>query len=425
MGTNLRIGVAGLGAASKQILPHIDRVPGMALTAGADTRPDAVEEFQKKYHGRKAFNSVEEMYASGEIDAVWIATPNVNHADHTVKAAEHGIHVIVEKPTAVTLAETDRMIEACDRNKVKLVQGHSKVYGPAIQKIREIVASGRLGKVIQINSWNSNDWLQRPRLASEVDTSVGGGIVFRQGPHMIDIIRYIGGGMVKSVRAVTGRNDAHFNTEGDYTAFLEFENGCAATGVFNGYGFFDAAELTWGIGEGGKRLPEEATGQHAPGERLKGAVDMEYKYAHPRTTEERATRERSRAILLRHHRGGLRERDHPAIAERAVRLQRERQERNPLWQGRRPRRRAEIPAGRHRRESAALPRRPLGQSDAGSLPRHAAILQGTARDHAVASGPERAGEGKGGGIGNVLHILQRIKVTSWKNFGHRWRKLAA
>jgi phthalate 4,5-cis-dihydrodiol dehydrogenase len=110
---------------------------------------------------------------------------------------------------------------------------------------------------------------------------------------MIDIIRYIGGGMVKSVRAVTGRNDAHFNTEGDYTAFLEFENGCAATGVFNGYGFFDAAELTWGIGEGGKRLPEEATGQHAPGERLKGAVDMEYKYAHPRTTEERATRERS------------------------------------------------------------------------------------------------------------------------------------
>jgi Predicted dehydrogenases and related proteins len=72
----------------------------MALTAGADTRPEAVEEFQKKYKNCKAFLSVEEMYASGEIDAVWIATPNVNHADHTVKAAEKGIHVIVEKPTA-------------------------------------------------------------------------------------------------------------------------------------------------------------------------------------------------------------------------------------------------------------------------------------------------------------------------------------
>lgn len=292
MSKNLRVGVAGLGSASKQILPHIDRVPGMKLTAGADTRPDAVEEFRKKYNLR-GFDSVEAMYASGEIDAVWIATPNINHADHTVKAAEHGIHVIVEKPTAVSLEETDRMIEAADRHKIKLVQGHSKVYGPAIQEIRKIVASGRLGKVIQINSWNSNDWLQRPRLASEVDTSVGGGIVFRQGPHMIDIIRYIGGGMVKSVRAITGRNDRNFNTEGDFTAFLEFENGCAATGVFNGYGFFDAAELTWGIGEGGKRLPEEDTGRHTPGERLTGAVDMAYKYANPRTTEERATRERS------------------------------------------------------------------------------------------------------------------------------------
>ena len=292
MSTTLRIGVAGLGAASKQILPHIDRVPGMRLAAGADTRPDAVEEFKKKY-ARKAFNSVEAMYDSGEIDAVWIATPNVSHAEHTIGAAKRGIHVIVEKPTAVTLEEVDRMIEAADTNRVKLVQGHSKVYGPAIQKIRQIVASGRLGKIIQINSWNSNDWLQRPRLASEVDTSVGGGIVFRQGPHMIDIIRYIGGGMVKSVRAITGRNDKNFNTEGDFTAFLEFENGCAATGVFNGYGFFDIAELTWGIGEGGKRLPEDSFGQHVPGQRLKGAVDMEYKYAHPRTTEERATRERS------------------------------------------------------------------------------------------------------------------------------------
>ena len=288
----LRVGVAGLGAASKQILPHIDRVPGMKLAAGADTRPDAVEEFRKKY-GRAAFDSVEEMYDSGEIDAVWIATPNVNHAEHTVAAAERGIHIIVEKPTAVTLEEVDRMIAAADKHRVKLVQGHSKVYGPAIQEIRRIVASGKLGKIIQISSFNANDWLQRPRLASEVDTSVGGGLVFRQGPHMIDIIRYIGGGMVKSVRAITGRNDKNFNTEGDFTAFLEFENGCAATAVFNGYGFFDAAELTWGIGEGGKRLPEEDTGKHPPGGRLKGAVDMEYKYAHPRTTEDRATRERS------------------------------------------------------------------------------------------------------------------------------------
>lgn len=261
----------------------------MELTAGADVRPEAVEQFQKKF-GRKGYTSVQAMCESGDIDAIWIATPNVNHAEHTVTAARCGVHIIVEKPMAVSLEETDRMIEAADRNGVKLVQGHSKIYGPAIKKIREIIRSGRLGRVIQINTWNSNDWLQRPRLASEVDTRIGGGIVFRQGPHQIDIVRYLGGGMVKSVRAVAGRADPHFNTEGDYTAFLEFDDGTPATAAFNGYGYFDIAELTWGIGEGGKRLPEEML---EPKPRLKGPVDQDYKYSNPRTSEERAVRERS------------------------------------------------------------------------------------------------------------------------------------
>jgi phthalate 4,5-cis-dihydrodiol dehydrogenase len=282
--------MAGLGAASRQILPHIARMPEMELAAAADIRPEALQAFAARYGG-KAFSGVEAMCASGEVDAVWVATPNTCHADHTVTAAEHGKHVIVEKPMAVTLAEADRMIDAARRNGVKLVQGHSKIYGPAIRKIREIVRSGRLGPVIQISSWNFNDWLQRPRLASEVDTNTGGGVCFRQGPHQVDIVRYLGGGLVKSVRAATGRADEHFATEGDYTAFLEFEGGARATLMFNGYGFFDVAELTWGIGEGGKRMRE--TDEGSPKRRLAGPVDQLTKYSNPRTTEERATRERA------------------------------------------------------------------------------------------------------------------------------------
>jgi phthalate 4,5-cis-dihydrodiol dehydrogenase len=282
--------MAGLGAASRQVLPHIARMPDMELAAGADTRPDALQAFEARYRC-KAFPSVEAMCASGEVDAVWVATPNSCHADHTVVAAAHGKHVIVEKPMAVTLEEADRMIDAARRNGVKLVQGHSKIYSPAIQKIREIVRSGRLGPVIQISTWNFNDWLQRPRLASEVDTSIGGGVCFRQGPHQVDIVRYLGGGLVKSVRAATGRADANFATEGDYTAFLEFEDGARATLVFDGYGFFDIAELTWGIGEGGKLIREkDASGLK---QRLVGPVDQHTKYSNPRTTEEWAVRERA------------------------------------------------------------------------------------------------------------------------------------
>lgn len=261
----------------------------MELSGGADIRPDALADFERRYK-RKAFVSVEAMCASGEIDAVWIATPNTFHAEHTVMAARHGKHVIVEKPMAVTLEEAQRMIEAAERNGVKLVQGHSKIYSPAIQKIRAIVRSGRLGSVIQINSWNFNDWLQRPRLASEVDTEAGGGVCYRQGPHQVDIVRYIGGGLVRSLRAATGRADANFATEGDYTAFLEFEGGARATLAFNGYGFFDIAELTWGIGEGGKRMRES---DRAGKERLAGPVDQATKYGNPRTTEAHAIRERA------------------------------------------------------------------------------------------------------------------------------------
>ena len=94
MSKPLRIGVAGLGAASRQILPHVARLPGLELSGGADIRSDALADFEARYR-RKGFPSVEAMCASGEVDAVWIATPNACHAEHTVTAARHGKHVIV------------------------------------------------------------------------------------------------------------------------------------------------------------------------------------------------------------------------------------------------------------------------------------------------------------------------------------------
>jgi phthalate 4,5-cis-dihydrodiol dehydrogenase len=329
----------------------------MELSGGADVRPEALADFQARYR-RKAFPSVEAMCASGDLDAVWIATPNACHAEHAVTAARHGKHVIVEKPMAVTLDEAELMIEAAERHGVKLVQGHSKIYSPAIQKIREIVCSGRLGPLIQINTWNFNDWLQRPRLASEVDTKIGGGVCFRQGPHQVDIVRYIGGGLVRSVRAATGRADANFATEGDYTAFLEFERGARATLAFNGYGFFDIAELTWGIGEGGKRMRE---GDPAGKRRLAGPVDQHTKYSNPRTTEEQAIWQRS--IFLRPDHRGLRARRHSAIAGGALRLYASGPRGGCLPPRRGAQRRAARAATGDRAGSPRVPGRTMGKGD--------------------------------------------------------------
>jgi phthalate 4,5-cis-dihydrodiol dehydrogenase len=276
MPSTLRVGVVGLGTASTQVLPFFGKLPHIVLGGGADVRPEAREAFSKAY-GAPAFKRIEDIVRCDDINAVWVATPNHLHAEHAVLAANHGKHVICEKPMALSLDECDRMIAAADKNGVKLLQGHSKIYNDPIKKIGEIIRSGVLGRVVQINTWNFNDWLQRPRLASEVDTARGGGICYRQGPHQVDIVRYIAGGMVKDVRAATGRCDPHFDTEGNYTAFLSFEDGASATLVFNAYGFFDVAELTWGIGESGRPKSEDALRSAKP--RLTGALPPHEKYA--------------------------------------------------------------------------------------------------------------------------------------------------
>ncbi|HEY3117127.1 MAG TPA: Gfo/Idh/MocA family oxidoreductase [Chloroflexota bacterium] len=288
----LRVGLAGVGSVSRTILPEIESIPNVKLAAVADVRQEPLDRCREKY-GAEGFTSVEAMCESPDIDAVWICTPNMFHAEHAVLAAEHGKHVICEKPMAVTLDQAKGMVEAVERNSVRYVQGHSKIFDPPVRKMREVVSSGDLGRVIQINTWEYKPWLSgQPRLPSEVDSSVGGGVLYRQGPHQIDIVRGIGGGMVKSLRAIAGRWNPSFpEAEGNYTAFLEFEDGTAATMVFNGYGYFDITEMTWGIGEGGQQTGHP--NQRRP--RQTAAVDTttKYEFAAERAETERRQRENS------------------------------------------------------------------------------------------------------------------------------------
>jgi phthalate 4,5-cis-dihydrodiol dehydrogenase len=202
-----------------------------------------------------------------------------------VSAAENGKQVICEKPMAVTLDECDRMIEAAEKSAVKLLIGHSKISDPPVVKLGEVVSGKSLGPLVQIATWNYKGWLRSARLPAEVDTARGGGVVYRQGPHQIDVVRYIGGGLARSVRAVAGRWNPHFDTEGDYAAFLEFADGTPAALAFNGYGYFDITELTWDIGEGG----EKVTGRYRRSEEPKGPVSPEERYAMPLRREARAS----------------------------------------------------------------------------------------------------------------------------------------
>jgi len=250
----LRMGMGGLGVASTQILPPVAKLPYIKIAAAADMRKDALERFRKEYDA-ETFSSFEEMCKSPNVDFVYVATPNQLHAEHVITAANHGKHVIVEKPMALSIEECEAMNAAADRNGVRLLCGHTHSFDPPIRKIREIIQSGELGRLCMVHSWNYNEFMYRPRMKHELATSRG--VVLNQGPHQVDVVRLIGGGLVRSLRSMTGIWDPARPHEGSYVCYLEFENGVPATLVYTGYGFFDTAELFWWVGEGGQfRDPE-------------------------------------------------------------------------------------------------------------------------------------------------------------------------
>lgn len=260
---SIRIGLVGLGTAGRSLPQAVAKTTGFSFVAGADLRAEARDQYAAEF-GIETFASVEAMCERKELDAVYVATPNPYHAEHAIIALQHGKHVMVEKPMALTLEDCDRMIAAAEKNRIKLMVAHTRSFNPPIRKMREIIRGGRLGRVTQIHTIRYSPWLLRPREPVEIDTKLGGGVCYRQAPHQVDIARLLGGGMVRSVRAHTGRWSAENATEGNYSALLEFNGGASATLVYDGYGYFDDRELIEADVSGSAQ-------QLGPGQRLRKA----------------------------------------------------------------------------------------------------------------------------------------------------------
>jgi phthalate 4,5-cis-dihydrodiol dehydrogenase len=246
----LGLGIIGLGMAGAVMVRAAARHPGVVLTAAADPQAGPREAFARDFNAR-AYADARALVEDPAVEAAYIATPHQFHAEHAIAAAERGKHVILEKPMALTLADCDRIIAAADRAKVHLIIGHTHAFDPAVRAMRRLIASGELGALGMIASWNYTNYLYRPRRPEELDTSKGGGILFNQVPHQIDTVRLLGGGLVKSVRAQVGVLDPARATEANCTAFLELENSVAASLVYSGYDFFDSDELHFWISERG------------------------------------------------------------------------------------------------------------------------------------------------------------------------------
>jgi phthalate 4,5-cis-dihydrodiol dehydrogenase len=251
----LRMGIAGLGRAFTLMLPTFVADSRVELVAAADPRAVATQRFAADF-GARAYDTVEALCADPAVEVVYVATPHQHHAAHVMSAAAQGKHVLVEKPMAITLAECGQMIAAAERAGVCLIVGHSHSFDRPVLRAREIIASGAVGRVRMINAQYYTDFLYRPRRPEELITEQGGGAVLSQGAHQVDIVRLLGGGRVRSVRALTGSWDADRPTEGAFAALLSFDDGAFASLVYSGYAHFDSDELCGGVGELG--APKDA-----------------------------------------------------------------------------------------------------------------------------------------------------------------------
>jgi predicted dehydrogenase len=227
----VRIGIVGLGmGAFHANLISSGQVRGLALAAVADPNADK----RAKFPGVAGFATAAEMFSSGAIDAVLIATPHYSHTALGIEALRAGLHVLVEKPISVHKADAERLLAAhTDKNRIFAAMFNQRT-DPYHLKIREWIQSGQLGDVRRVQWTITNNFRTEAYYASGSWRATwkgeGGGVLLNQSPHNLDLFQWFFGQPVR-VRAHCGFGRYHaIEVEDDVTAYVEFANG--ATGVF-------------------------------------------------------------------------------------------------------------------------------------------------------------------------------------------------
>ena len=260
----LKLGVVGLGRAFALTAPTLAADSRVRITGVTDPRPEAMAQAERDF-GAKGFPSLETLL-KGDIEAVYVATPHQFHAEHARLAAAAGKHVLVEKPMALSIDECRAMADAARAGGVCLVVGPSHSFDLPIKKTKQLIASGRYGRVRMMTALNFTDFLYRPRRPEELATAL-----LNQSAHHVDIARLLAGTRLESVRAQTVAWD---RGEGAYSALLRFEDSFA-TLVYSGNAHFDSDEFMGWIGELGQKKDPSRYG--AARKALAGRDELNFK----------------------------------------------------------------------------------------------------------------------------------------------------
>ena len=211
-----------------------NEIKGMSLTAVCDTTDKKLAEFSEKYPNIKGYTSYEDLFNDKICDSVIIAVPHPLHAEIAIKALEHGLNVMLEKPADISVSRVKKLNEAAEKSgKVFSIMFNQRT-NPLFAKAREIVQSGELGE-LKRTVWIITNWFRTQYYYDSGDwratwSGEGGGVLLNQAPHNLDLWQWICG-MPESVTAFCDIAKYHnIEVEDDATIFTRYKNG--ATGVF-------------------------------------------------------------------------------------------------------------------------------------------------------------------------------------------------
>ncbi|MFT3960752.1 Gfo/Idh/MocA family protein [Propionivibrio sp.] len=223
--TQIDIAIVGAGLFGRKHVETMQQEPGCRLVAIADPGPEAAAYAREL--GIPCFEDYRAMLDRVRPQAAIIAAPNVLHAPVGIACAERGIHMLVEKPIADTVEAALQLTEAAERAGVALLVGHHRRHNPIIERAREVVQSGRIGRVTAISA----QWMLLK--ASEYFDAVhrrspGAGPVLTNAVHDIDDLRYICGDVV-AVQAMISHAVRRYPVEDTAVITLRFASGALGT----------------------------------------------------------------------------------------------------------------------------------------------------------------------------------------------------
>jgi UDP-N-acetylglucosamine 3-dehydrogenase len=202
----VRVGVIGAGAMGKHHARIYSEMKEVELVGVADVDERRAAEVAAEYN-TEAFADCEHLLKN-DLDAVSIAVPTSLHKDIAFKAANHGMHMLIEKPIAESLKNADAIINAARRENLKLMIGHIERFNPAILKLKELISAGELGQVLSISCRRVGPYPPRIRDV---------GIIIDLAVHDIDAISYLYGKRAMNVYSIAGNS---FHIKEDHASIL-------------------------------------------------------------------------------------------------------------------------------------------------------------------------------------------------------------